>query len=209
MVQGTLHVLLVSAKGLDDADFLGNMDPYAILTCRSQEQKSSIASACPLVSSYLRLGSLGVGYSIGCDVRQCATLLNDIEMGSFVLEYGRSNKETNFLCWYDNPIVDTGAGNEPEWNETFVFTVSDSTTDLIIKLFDKDTFSSDDFVGETKILLDTVFAEGNLPPTVYNVVKDQEYRGEIKVGLTFTPSEDRSLDFGEEEFGGWKQSSRE
>ncbi|KAG6525377.1 hypothetical protein ZIOFF_015333 [Zingiber officinale] len=197
MVQGTLHVLLVSAKGLDDADFLGNMDPYAILTCRSQEQKSSIAS--------------GVGYSIGYDVRQCATLLNDIEMGSFVLEYGQSNKETNFLCCYgvDNPIVDTGAGNEPEWNETFVFTVSDSTTDLIIKLFDKDTFSSDDFVGETKILLDTVFAEGNLPPTVYNVVKDQEYRGEIKVGLTFTPSEDRSLDFGEEEFGGWKQSSRE
>ncbi|XP_074590518.1 elicitor-responsive protein 3-like [Curcuma longa] len=144
MVQGTLHVLLVSAKGLDNADFLGNMDPYAVLICRSQEQKSSIAS---------------------------------------------------------------GAGNEPEWNETFVFTVSDSTTDLTIKLFDKDTFSSDDFVGEAKILLDTVFAEGNLPPTVYNVVKDQEYRGEIKVGFTFTPSEDRSLDFGEEELGGWKQSS--
>lgn len=29
--------------------------------------------------------------------------------------------------------------------------------------------------------------EGRIPSTVYNVVKDGEYKGEIKVGLTFTP----------------------
>lgn len=29
--------------------------------------------------------------------------------------------------------------------------------------------------------------EGNFPSTAYNVVKDQEYRGEIRVGLSFTP----------------------
>ena len=29
--------------------------------------------------------------------------------------------------------------------------------------------------------------EGQIPPTVYNVVKDGEYKGEIKVGLTFNP----------------------
>jgi hypothetical protein len=29
--------------------------------------------------------------------------------------------------------------------------------------------------------------EGSLPPTVYNVVKDEEFRGEIRVALTFTP----------------------
>ncbi|KAG6516020.1 elicitor-responsive protein 3-like isoform X1 [Zingiber officinale] len=144
MARGTLHVLLVSAKGLHDADVLGKMDPYAILICRNQEKKSSTAS---------------------------------------------------------------GAGSEPEWNETFVFTVSDSVTNLTIKLFDKDTFSSDDFVGEAKIPLDPVFVEGSIPPTIYNVVKDQEYCGQIKVGLTFTPVENRSLEFGEEEFGGWKQSS--
>ncbi|KAG6511842.1 hypothetical protein ZIOFF_029920 [Zingiber officinale] len=85
------------------------------------------------------------------------------------------------------PIVYTGAGSEPEWNETFVFTVSDSVTNLTIKLFDKDTFSSDDFVGEAKIPLDPVFVEGSIPSTIYNVVKDQEYCGQIKVGLTFTP----------------------
>jgi hypothetical protein len=33
-----------------------------------------------------------------------------------------------------------------------------------------------------------VFQEGNYPPTVYRVVKDEEYCGEIKVALTFTPS---------------------
>jgi hypothetical protein len=37
------------------------------------------------------------------------------------------------------------------------------------------------------ISLEPVYVEGQLPPTVYNVVKDGEYRGEIKIGLTFTP----------------------
>ncbi|RWW44513.1 hypothetical protein BHE74_00049738 [Ensete ventricosum] len=67
-----------------------NMDPYAVLTCRTQEQKSSVASGC----------------------------------------------------------IDTGKGSDPEWNESFVFTVSDSVPELTIKLMDSDTGSSDDFVGE-------------------------------------------------------------
>ncbi|PKU64196.1 Elicitor-responsive protein 3 [Dendrobium catenatum] len=100
-----------------------NMDPYAILICRTQEQRSSTA---------------------------------------------------------------TGKGSEPEWNETFVFNVSDDVPELAIKLMDSDTFS-DDFVGEAKIPLEPLFSEGRIPPTVYNVVKDEEYRGEIKIGLTFIP----------------------
>jgi hypothetical protein len=42
-------------------------------------------------------------------------------------------------------------------------------------------------LGFCRIPLEAVYTEGNIPPTVYNVVKDEEYRGEIKVGLTFTP----------------------
>ncbi|KAK9910560.1 hypothetical protein M0R45_034516 [Rubus argutus] len=82
-----------------------------------------------------------------------------------------------------------GKGSEPEWNETFVFTVtSDDVTELNLKIMDKDTFSSDDFVGEANIPLEPVFMEGNLPPTSYSVVnEDKEYHGEITVGLTFTP----------------------
>ncbi|XP_009408144.2 elicitor-responsive protein 3 [Musa acuminata AAA Group] len=142
MVRGTLEVLLVSAKGLEDVDFFGKMDPYAVLTYRSQEQKSSTAS---------------------------------------------------------------GAGSNPEWNETFVFNVSDNVSELIVKIMDSDTFSKDDFVGEAKIPLEAVFVEGSLTPTIYSVVKDQRYCGEIKVGLTFTPVETRGFD--EEAFGGWKHSA--
>nr|CAB3487742.1 unnamed protein product [Digitaria exilis] len=124
MAQGTLEVLLVGAKGLENTDYLSNMDPYAVLSCRSQQQKSSVAS---------------------------------------------------------------GKGCDPEWNETFVFTVSDSTTELFIKLLDSDGGTDDDFVGEATIALEAVYTERSIPPTVYNVVKDEEYRGEIKIGLTFTP----------------------
>ncbi|KAF3322379.1 elicitor-responsive protein 3-like protein [Carex littledalei] len=123
MVRGTLEVLLVGAKGLENTDFLNNMDPYAVIICRTQEQKSSVS---------------------------------------------------------------TGKGSEPDWNETFVFSTSEDATELIIKLMDSDV-DSDDFVGEACISLEPVYMEGHIPPTVYNVVKDGEYKGEIKVGLTFTP----------------------
>ncbi|PPD68773.1 hypothetical protein GOBAR_DD34345 [Gossypium barbadense] len=122
MPQGKLQVVLVSAKGLENTDFLCNMDPYVLLTCRTQEQKSSVAS---------------------------------------------------------------GKGSEPEWNEDFIFNISEGASELALKIMDSDTGSQDDFVGE-----------------------DGEYRGEIKLGLTFTPEERESRDFEvEESFGGWKQSS--
>ncbi|KAF7828302.1 elicitor-responsive protein 3-like [Senna tora] len=144
MPLGSLEVLLVSAKGLEDTDFLNNMDPYVILTCRTQEQKSSVAS---------------------------------------------------------------GKGSDPEWNENFVFNVTEGVSELKLKIMDSDCGTDDDFVGEATIPLDVLFTEGSIPPTIYNVVKGEEYRGEIKVGLTFTP-EERSREYVEEEsFGGWKESS--
>jgi Ca2+-dependent lipid-binding protein len=45
-------------------------------------------------------------------------------------------------------ITLAGKGSNPEWNENFVFTVSDQTTELVIKLMDSDTGTADDFVGE-------------------------------------------------------------
>ncbi|ERM95144.1 hypothetical protein AMTRI_Chr07g31010 [Amborella trichopoda] len=146
MPRGTLEVLLVSAKGLENTDFLCNMDPYAIITCRTQEQKSSVAS---------------------------------------------------------------GKGTEPEWNENFVFSISDGVSELNIKIMDSDGATADDFVGEVSIPLEPLFMEGNLPPTAYNVVSsDQTYCGEIRVGLTFTPEETSyaDRDFEAENFGGWKES---
>ncbi|XP_074273051.1 elicitor-responsive protein 3-like [Silene latifolia] len=124
MPLGRLEVFLVNAKGLDNCDFLSRMDPYVILTYRSQEQKTS---------------------------------------------------------------VNTDGGTTPEWNETFVFRISGDVPELHLKIMDKDTFTADDFVGEAKIPLAAVFEKGSLQPTSYNVVKDEEFKGEIKVGLTFTP----------------------
>ncbi|KAL8028242.1 hypothetical protein ABFX02_14G145700 [Erythranthe guttata] len=145
MAQGTLEVLLVSAKRLDNTDFLSGIEPYAILTCRTQEKKSSIAS---------------------------------------------------------------GEGTSPDWNETFLFTISGGVTELKIKIMDKDTFTSDDFLGEATIPLEPAFYEERVPPMSYNVVKDEKYCGEIKVGLKFTHQESREGEFAEEEnLGGWKQSS--
>ncbi|KAL8112416.1 elicitor-responsive protein 3-like [Apium graveolens] len=133
MKRGSLEVLLIAAKGLDNSDFLCNMDPYVVITCRTQEQKSSVAS---------------------------------------------------------------GMGSEPEWNENFVFNLSAGVSELSIKIMDSDAGSADDFVGEAKIPLEALFEERSIPPTSYNVVKDEEFCGEIRVGLTFTPEEvdDRSIE---------------
>ncbi|TQE04551.1 hypothetical protein C1H46_009858 [Malus baccata] len=125
MPLGTLEVLLVEAKGLDNNDFMADMDPYVILTVKTQEKNSNVVS---------------------------------------------------------------GQGSTPEWNETFLFTVSDDVSELNLKIMEKDNFSADDFVGEATICLEPVFTEGSLPPAAYNVVnKDKEFCGEIKIGLTFTP----------------------
>lgn len=146
MPQGTLEVLLVSAKGLENTDFLSNMDPYVILTCRTQEQKSSVAS---------------------------------------------------------------GKGSDPEWNENFIFNVSEGASNLILKIMDSDRLSQDDFVGETTISLEPLFTEGSITTTSYNVVKDQKYCGEIRIGLTFRSqvSTDHGDCAGEESYGGWKESA--
>ncbi|KAH7513969.1 16 kDa phloem protein 2 [Ziziphus jujuba] len=147
MPEGTLEVVLHSAKGLENTDFLWNkMDPYVILTCRTQEQKSSVAS---------------------------------------------------------------GKGSNPEWNETFLFTISDGISELRLKILDSDSGSEDDFVGEATIPLNPVFTEGQLPPMSYNVVKEQKYSGEIRLALSFTPkahSYSRGYAAEEESYGGWKES---
>ncbi|KAG6400459.1 hypothetical protein SASPL_137291 [Salvia splendens] len=143
MTKGTLEVLLVSAKGLDDSDFLSGSDPYAVLTYRTQEKTSGMGA------------------------------------------------------------VD---GSCSEWNESFLFSISSDVPELKIKLMDKDTFTADDFIGEATIPLQPLFVENSLPPMAYHVVKDEEYHGEVRVALTFTPQRSRGDEVEEESLGGWKQS---
>ncbi|XP_059072847.1 elicitor-responsive protein 3 isoform X2 [Cryptomeria japonica] len=105
--------------------------------------------------------------------------------------------------------VASNEGSNPEWNETFVFKLSEGASDLLIRILDKDRFSADDFLGEAIIPLKGVLTEGSILPTPYNVVlMDKTYCGQIKVGLTFTPKAKCYVEEEEEEVeGGWKEGS--
>lgn len=54
------------------------------------------------------------------------------------------------------------------------------------------------FCNTCRVPLKPLFLGGNIPPTAYRVVKEENYKGEIKVALTFTPAQvirDKSLFF--------------
>ncbi|KAD4178365.1 hypothetical protein E3N88_26956 [Mikania micrantha] len=126
-----------------------------------------------------------------------------------------------FVLQIHNPLAEgvlTGQGSSPEWNETFEFTVtSDEEPKLVIKIKDSDVGSDDDIVGEAKIPLEPVFLAGSVPPTSYNVIINDEFCVEIKVGLEFIPEEKHEHGHRhrhghghheeERNFGGWKESS--
>ncbi|KAK8662427.1 hypothetical protein V6N13_092001 [Hibiscus sabdariffa] len=153
MAVGILEVFLVRAKGLENKDFLGKMDPYVIIQYKGQERESSVAR---------------------------------------------------------------GKGSNPTWREKFTFKAeypgSGDDYKLVLKIMDKDTFSSDDFIGEATIYVKDLLAigaeEGNaeIHPTKHCVVDAQNsYHGDITVGVTFTRKDEENED--EEEYGGWRQSS--
>ncbi|GMI87149.1 hypothetical protein like AT3G55470 [Hibiscus trionum] len=152
MAVGLLEVLLVGAKGLEDSDFLGDMDPYVIIEYKGQEHKSTVAR---------------------------------------------------------------GDGSSPSWNEKFTFKAeypgSGDGYKLVLKIMDKDTFSSDDFVGQATIYVKDLLAIGaekgnaEIHPAKQSVVNaENRYCGDITVGVTFT----REVEGNEgEEYGGWRQSN--
>ncbi|KAM1028729.1 hypothetical protein FF1_041283 [Malus domestica] len=107
-------------------------------------------------------------------------------------------------------------GSNPEWNEKFTFRAeypgSGEQYKITLKIMDKDTFTSDDYIGQATIYVKDLLAQGvqngtaELHPLKYSVVRaDNTYRGEIKVGLTFTPRVEQ--DYGGQTFGGWKHSA--
>ncbi|PON44743.1 C2 domain containing protein [Parasponia andersonii] len=111
--------------------------------------------------------------------------------------------------------VARGQGSSPSWNEKFSFRAeypgSRDNFKLILKILDKDTFSSDDFIGQATIYVEDLLALGaengtaELHPRKYSVVSaDQTYRGEIQVGVTFTSKVEEENG---EKYGGWRESN--
>ncbi|KAF9596812.1 hypothetical protein IFM89_013598 [Coptis chinensis] len=105
-------------------------------------------------------------------------------------------------------------GGSPVWNERHTFLANypgvSNEYKLTLKIMDKDTFTADDFIGEAVIhvkdllLLGAEKGTAELHPRKYCVVcADGSYRGEIQVGVTFTPKVEEEMD---EDIGGWKQS---
>lgn len=47
-------------------------------------------------------------------------------------------------------LIYAGQGSEPEWNETFVFTISEGTSELVLKIMDRDTLTDDDYLGKAR-----------------------------------------------------------
>ncbi|KAJ4726998.1 elicitor-responsive protein 3 [Melia azedarach] len=76
MPKGTLEVLLVGCKGLEDADFLDGIDPYVVLTYRTQEQKSSVSSSVQLQDLNLN-GTETFVFTIGDDVSELTLKIMD------------------------------------------------------------------------------------------------------------------------------------
>nr|XP_009420099.1 PREDICTED: elicitor-responsive protein 1-like isoform X1 [Musa acuminata subsp. malaccensis] len=109
-----------------------------------------------------------------------------------------------------------GQGSNPSWNETFKFLVNSAAAGnhqqhkITMRVMDHDTFTSDDFLGESTIHVGDLITQGmengtgELRPTKYSVVlSDRSYCGEIRVGVTFTAKMEEE---NTEEFGGWSHS---
>eukprot|EP00250_Pteridium_aquilinum_P015054 c22349_g1_i1 orf=271-1032(+) len=84
-------------------------------------------------------------------------------------------------------VIEDG-GADPQWDQTLVFSIDSEVTEVLIKLFDRDTFTADDPLGTAIVPLHKAFAEGYVPPTAYKVLgKQGQPQGEVTVGLKYTP----------------------
>ncbi|XP_010256916.1 PREDICTED: elicitor-responsive protein 1-like [Nelumbo nucifera] len=107
--------------------------------------------------------------------------------------------------------VAKGQGKKPVWNEKFNFKAEyPGQHKVIFRVMDKDTFSADDFIGESTIYIKDLLSQGvevgksELPLSKYRLVLDDlNYSGEIRIGITFTSKAEEEM---EGDIGGWKQS---
>ncbi|KAF0915845.1 hypothetical protein E2562_039170 [Oryza meyeriana var. granulata] len=94
-----------------------------------------------------------------------------------------------------------GKGKKVWWNEKLRFPLSSDEcsckelTKVTLKIMERDKFSEDSLVGETKVHVGDIISEGaerefmQMKPASYNIVlEDGRYKGELKLGLKFLPN---------------------
>ncbi|KAL5710786.1 hypothetical protein ACHQM5_021308 [Ranunculus cassubicifolius] len=133
MMNGILKIELLDARGLQDTEVIGKIDPYVLIQYKDQKLKSKVAK---------------------------------------------------------------GQGSNPVWNDDFSlwmqYPAEDEDYTLVMKIMDKDTFTSDDFIGEARINLKELAVLGaekgtaKLEPRYYTVVGEKNVHGaEIQVAFIF------------------------
>ncbi|XP_074308246.1 16 kDa phloem protein 1 [Silene latifolia] len=113
-----------------------------------------------------------------------------------------------------------GEGKNPKWNAQLRLSAeypgSGNDYKLLFKVMDHDTFSADDFLGQTLIHVDDLLAIGvekgsyEMRPTKYRLEDTNgTYCGDIKIGVKFSSKKIEGNDDDDEEIGGWKNSDYE
>lgn len=87
-----------------------------------------------------------------------------------------------------------GGGSAPVWKQRFFFEVDEEIADVIIKVFDEDKRTADDFIGEARIPLAKVVEELEVPATFYELVRPSgRAQGQIEVSLKFEPKMEKPV----------------
>ncbi|XP_024317237.1 elicitor-responsive protein 3 [Brachypodium distachyon] len=163
---GVLELLLVSAEGLKHAHHLG---PSVVAILFSESLMTLVASHCahPCSSACACAGPQRHYVTI-----QCGELIRTSK-----ITHGKHRK-----IW---------------WNEKFRFPLSPVEcrgllAEVTLKIMERDKFSEDSLVGETRVNVGDIIREGiereflQMKPVPYNIVlQDGTYKGELKLGLKF------------------------
>ncbi|KAL5225080.1 hypothetical protein ABZP36_011719 [Zizania latifolia] len=92
--------------------------------------------------------------------------------------------------------ITQGKGKKVWWNEKFRFPLAPDECEelgkVTLRIMERDKFSDDSQVGETKVHVGDIIREGakreflQMKPAPYNIVlKDGKYKGELKLGVKF------------------------
>ena len=82
--------------------------------------------------------------------------------------------------------VAKSGGKTPSWTDTLTFTINNDQV-LIVRLFDKDRFSKDDYIAECAVPLAEVYQKRNLT-NWYNVSNKGKLEGKIMICCEFVPN---------------------